>query len=113
MARSHGTAEKALEASGVAWTHLRPHFFMQNLLGSAGTIACEGRIYSCTGEGSVPHIDVRDIASVAVACVTSSGHEGKSYDLTGPEALSMNEVAAWLGAVLGRRIDYVDIPVEA
>jgi len=113
VVQAHADGERDLEASGLAYTHLRPHTFMQNLLGSIPSIVGEGKIYSCMGQGRVPHVDVRDIAAVAVACLTKPGHEGKTYDITGPQALTMEEVAARIGEAIGRKVEYVDLPPEA
>jgi len=74
VVRAHADGERDLEASGLACTHLRPHSFMQNFLGSVPSIVGEGKIYSSMGQGRVPHVDVRDIAAVAVACLTQPGH---------------------------------------
>ncbi len=67
----------------------------------ARTIASEGAIYGAMGDGKVGHIDTRDIAVVAVTVLTSEGHEGQIYPLTGPESLSMAEVAARLSTAPG------------
>jgi uncharacterized protein YbjT (DUF2867 family) len=113
LGRAHGEGERGLEESGLGWTHLRPHSFLQNFFGSIASIAGEGKIYSCMGQGRVPHVDVRDIAAVGAACLTEPGHEGKTYEITGPEALTMDEVAAQLGEAIGRKVEYVDLPPEA
>ena len=57
-------------------------------------------------------LDVRDIAAVAVVCLTEIGHEGKKYPITGSEALSNSEIAEKLGNVLGRKIIYYDVDPE-
>src|SRR2546426_3404844 len=108
--RWHAEAEDYLEASGLAWTHLRPNMFMQNLLGSTPSIAGEGAFYSPLGDARVAHVDVRDIAAVAVKALTDRGHEGKAYTITGPEALTYTEVAEKLTAALGKPVRYVDVP---
>jgi uncharacterized protein YbjT (DUF2867 family) len=112
FARMHGEVENHLKASGLAWTMLRPTFFMQNLLGIASMIKA-GAIYQPAGDGKAAYVDVRDIAAVAAAVLTESGHEGKVYDITGPELLSMHDIAAALSNLLGREIKFVDIPKEA
>jgi uncharacterized protein YbjT (DUF2867 family) len=58
-------------------------------------------------------VDVRDLAAVAVAALTSSRHDNKSYSLTGPEALTFGEMAKQLSTALGRTISFVDVPPEA
>ena len=108
----HGQAEDYLKASGLAWTMLRPNFFMQNLLGQARQIAAEGRIYQPVGDARASFIDVRDIASVAARALVEDGHEGEAYVLTGPEALSYAEVAAKLSEAAGREVTYVPISPE-
>ena len=112
LAKWHGEADRSVMESGVPYTILRPSYFMQNTLGGAATVASDGALYSVMGDGKVGHIDTRDIADVAVAVLTSEGHEGQSYILTGPEALTMAEVAARLSAALGRTIVYVNLPPD-
>jgi uncharacterized protein YbjT (DUF2867 family) len=81
----HRAAEKAIEASGLAWTFLRPNGFMQNMENySLPTIKSQSAFYSSVGDSKVAHVDVRDIAAVAVKALTEPGHEGKAYTLTVP-----------------------------
>lgn len=94
------------------WTILRPHVFMQNFLDMAPTIAREGKIRSASGDGRIPFVDTRDIASVASAALTSQGHSGKKYVLTGPEALSYGDVARIISEAIGRPIEYVAESIE-
>jgi uncharacterized protein YbjT (DUF2867 family) len=108
----HGQAEDFLKESGLAWTILQPNFFMQNLLGQAAQIAAEGRIYQPVGDAKASFIDVRDIAAVAARALTEDVHEGKTYVLTGPEALSFTDVAAKLSDATAREIVYVPITPE-
>ena len=108
----HGQSEEFLKSSGLAWTILQPNFFMQNLLGQARQIAAEGRIYQPVGDASASFIDVRDIAAVVARTLMEDGHEGQTYVLTGPEALSFQEVAAKLSEAAGRSITYVPISPE-
>ncbi len=109
IGRWHGEADQHVIDSGIAYTLLRPAYFMQNQLMSAGTIASQGAIYGMLGDGKVGHIDTRDVAEVAAAVLTGEGHEGKVYPLTGPESLSMTEVAARLSAALGKEVKYVNV----
>jgi uncharacterized protein YbjT (DUF2867 family) len=113
IGRAHYEAESALIASGMRWTMLRPHVFMQNLLGQARAIAHEGRIVGGSGDGRIPFIDTRDIAAVAAVALTRPGHDGQKYILTGPEALSYSEIARILSGVIGRLVEYHDIYDEA
>ena len=113
IGRAHYEAESALMASGMRWTMLRPHVFMQNLLGQARAIAHEGRIVGGSGDGRIPFIDTRDIAAVAAVALTRPGHDGQKYILTGPEALSYSDIARILSGVIGRPVEYHDFYNEA
>ncbi len=106
IGRAHYEAEHELIASGMRWVILRPHVFMQNLLDQLPAIVREGRILAASGSGKIPFIDTRDIAAVAAVTLTHSGHDGKKYVLTGPEALSYFDVARILTTVVGRPIAY-------
>src|SRR5690606_19569817 len=92
-----------------------PAGFMQNLVTySSESIKREGRFYMPVGEGKVSYIDTRDIASVVVEVLMSSDeHQGKIYDLTGPEALSHQEIATLLSEATGKKIDFMNVPEEA
>ncbi|HLL53178.1 MAG TPA: SDR family oxidoreductase [Myxococcaceae bacterium] len=112
LARWHAQTEQELKSSGLKWTILQPHYFMQNLMMSADTIKSQGAFYGAMKNGKVAMVDARDIAAVAVKVLTTPGHEGKTYVITGPEGLSMDEVAQKLSAVLGKPVKYVDISGE-
>jgi uncharacterized protein YbjT (DUF2867 family) len=111
--RWHAQTEKYLADSGLPFTHLRPPFFMQNILRFAPTVRANGEFAGSLNQGKVAMIDVDDIAAVAVAALTTSAHAGKAYVLTGPEALSYADVAVRLSRVLGRTVTYQDMPLEA
>ncbi len=109
LARVHRTVEEAIEASGLQYTFLRPNAFMQNYLTAFGeSIRLEGLLAMPQGHGAVSVIDVRDVAAVAVAALTDARHQGQSYELTGPEALSNNDVVQILSELTHRPIRYVD-----
>jgi uncharacterized protein YbjT (DUF2867 family) len=105
--------EQALKSSGLPWTLLKPTFFMQNTMMAAQTIASDGVIYWDMNDGRLGMIDLRDVADAALAVLTGSGHEGKSYILTGPQAISFHDVAATFSKVLGKDVKYVKVPHEA
>lgn len=111
--RYHAAVEAALRASGMTYTFLRPNLFMQGLLNFRSTIATQNAFYAAISDAPVSAVDVRDIAEVATAALTETGHEGKIYDLTGPQTLTHAEMAEQLSTVLGRRITFVDISPEA
>ena len=111
LANIHRPVEKAIEGSGLAWTFLRPNSFMQNTATfMAQTIKAEGAFYSASGQARISHVDVRDIAAVAVAALTAPGHEGKIYTLCGPEALTYDDIADELSKALGRDIHHISLP---
>jgi uncharacterized protein YbjT (DUF2867 family) len=110
LAKLHRPVEEAIEASGLAWTFLRPNSFMQNAVTfMAPTIKAESLFYSATDRAAISHVDVRDIAAVAVKALTEDGHEGRAYTLTGPEALSYDEFADVLSVALQRSIRHVNL----
>jgi (4-alkanoyl-5-oxo-2,5-dihydrofuran-3-yl)methyl phosphate reductase len=110
----HHGWDAELRASGLDWTVLQPGMFMSNtLLWFAEQIKRQGAVHFPGGEGKVAPIDPRDIAAVAAAALTGTGHQGKSYRLTGPELLSMGDMTRILGEVLGKPLRYVDIPDAA
>jgi uncharacterized protein YbjT (DUF2867 family) len=110
--RYHAAVEEALRRSGVSYTNLRPNLYMQGLLMIGHTIASEGRFFAPASDARVSVVDVRDIAAVAVVALTKSGHEGKTYDITGPEALTHAEMAAQLSEALHRPVAFVDVPEQ-
>ena len=112
ITRQHAEIDPKLVASGLAYTILRPHFFMQNLLMAAESVASDGALYMPVKDGKVGMIDVRDIVEVAAKVLTEDGHEGRTYRLTGPQSISFHDVAAALTKALGREVRYVDVPVE-
>jgi uncharacterized protein YbjT (DUF2867 family) len=109
----HARSEKHLMGSGLAWTMVRPGNFMSNALMWAETIKTQGAFYQPTGEGRWAAIDPADIAAVAVAALTGSGHEGKAYSLTGPESMNAAQYAAKLSSAIGKPVKFVDVPPEA
>jgi uncharacterized protein YbjT (DUF2867 family) len=111
--RQHGETDQALRGSGLPYTILRPNSFYQNMLWSAGTIKDHGAFYLPMRDARQSLVDVRDIAAVAVAVLTGQGHEGQTYEITGPEALSYHDVAATLSQVLGKPVRYIDVPPQA
>ena len=110
--RLHGQTEQQIRASGPSWTFLRPTFFMQNLLGLAGMVK-SGTIYQPAGDSKASFVDIRDIAAVAVKALTEGGHEGKAYDITGPQLLSYHDIARVLSEVTGKPVKYQDVPPAA
>jgi uncharacterized protein YbjT (DUF2867 family) len=111
--RYHAVVEDAIASSEIAFTNLRPNLYMQGLFAYRSLIASEGRFFAPAVDSRVSIVDIRDIAAVAAAALTQAGHEGKTYDITGPEALTHAEMASKLSDALGRHITFVDIPEAA
>lgn len=111
----HWRIEKDLEASGVAWTHLRAGFFMQNLeTMHADGIRRRGAIEIPAGGGRTSFVDVRDLGEAAAAVLAApAAHAGRAYVLTGAEALGYGEVARLLSEALGRPIRYPRLSAAA
>jgi len=107
----HGASERHIRESGVAFTFLRPNSFMQNFI--TYFPPRKGAIYLPWGNGTASFVDTRDIASVAAKALTSDGHGGRIYTLTGPATLGIAEVALILSEVSGREFKYVDVPEAA
>ena len=108
----HKRGESAIRASGVPFTFLRPSGFMTNLLSWAESIRTDGVVRSCTGNGKRAFIHSDDIAAVAVRALTSGEYAGAALALTGPEALSFADVAARIGAAIGRHLRYETMSEE-
>jgi uncharacterized protein YbjT (DUF2867 family) len=113
-ARQHWLAERLLDWSGIGVTHMRPPFFLENLLAvAANSIRSEGKIYLPYGHGRHAPVAGADLARVAVGILTDpAAHLGKTYVPTGPVSLSMAEIATAFTRVLGQPVEYVDIPLE-
>lgn len=102
----HYNVERTLREAGVAWTILRPHHFTQNLLDPLVFDRREGVVRSASGDGRIPFIDTRDIAAAAATVLLNDGHDGRTYTLTGPEALSYGQATEVLSGVLDRPLRY-------
>lgn len=110
--RYHAAVEQHIRRSGIAYTFLRPNLFMQGFLGFSSTIAGKGMFFASIGDARISLVDVRDIAAVAAAALTQDGHEGKIYNITGPDALTHHEIAARFSAVLNRDIRFINVTPE-
>jgi uncharacterized protein YbjT (DUF2867 family) len=113
VSRQHAEIEEAVVSSELPYTLLRPQSFMQNTLMAAPTVAADATIFGAFQAGRLGMIDARDIGEVAARVATEEGHEGKVYTLTGPSAISFDDVAEALTDVLGKDVRYVDVPLEA
>lgn len=91
--RYHAVVEGKIKDSGIAYTFLRPNLFMQGLLAFREAIIGQGKFFAAIGEAKISVIDVRDIGAAAAAALAEEGHQGRTYNLTGPQALSHGEMA--------------------
>ncbi|HEY8796730.1 MAG TPA: SDR family oxidoreductase [Candidatus Dormibacteraeota bacterium] len=112
FARMHAEIEQRLEDSGLAYTHLRAGEFMPSYFRQVPSIVARGIMALPMADARIASVDIGDLAEVAIVVLTTSGHEGKTYPLTGPESLTMAEVAEKLSAAIGKTIRYVDVPHE-
>src|SRR5581483_2434639 len=97
LATWHAESDAYLKANTGSWTVLQPTYFMTNFLGSASTIKKDGAFYGAGKDGKIASIDPRDIAGVAVKALTTDGHAGKTYVLTGKEAFSLQQFGEKIG----------------
>ncbi|GHF68564.1 uncharacterized protein YbjT (DUF2867 family) [Amycolatopsis bartoniae] len=109
IARLHQPVEAALAASGLPWTVLRPNFYLQNFLRQPG-IRAAGEFGFPLITAPVSFVDAEDVARVAAHVLTTDGHDGRTYDLTGPEALTYGDAAKVFSKVLGKPVRYVASP---
>ena len=113
FARMHAEIEDHLAASGMTYTMLRAGEFMQAYFRQVPNITARRELRLPMAGQRIASIDIVDIAAVAVRVLTGTGHENQTYPITGPQALTMAEVAAILSDVIGTAIRYVDVPPEA
>jgi uncharacterized protein YbjT (DUF2867 family) len=114
LGRQHIAAEREIRASGIGWTILRPTFFMDNFIRYYGVDPHkDSQVYLPNGDGKAAWVDPADVGEVAARALCTDRHAGSVIDLTGPELLSTAEALSVLGAVLGHRYTYVDVPGQA
>jgi len=108
----HEDIEDHLEQSGLAWTHLRPSQFMQVYLRSVPAIAGKGVLPLPHSDIALSPVDILDVAKIAFGVLTRPRFENASLDITGPEALTMAEIAETIGTVTGKPVHYEPIDPE-
>jgi uncharacterized protein YbjT (DUF2867 family) len=107
--------ERVIESSPIAWTILRPNWFMQNFTEPSfylEAIRDVGELKAPTGRQATSFVDTRDIADVATAALLDSSHAGQHYTLTGPQALTLTEVVSLIGQAAGHPVRYIDPPLD-
>ena len=106
VARYHILSERAVRASGMAWTFLQPDSFMSNVFRWVPQLGTGDVVRLPFATVPVATIDPGDVAAVAVAALTGDGHEGRSYRLSGPESLLPAEQVAIVARALGREVRF-------
>lgn len=107
----HQRGETAIAATGIPFTFIRPSGFMSNLLAWAQSVKIESIVRSSTGEGRRPFIHPDDIAAVAVEAL-SGQYQGARLAITGPEALTFEEITARISAAVKKPLRYQSISDE-
>ena len=109
----HHATEEALEASGMAWTFLRNNLYAEYQVPTAAQAIASGQLVTNAAGGGTAYVSRDDCAAAAAAVLTSSGHENKSYDITGPQAVTAEELAALAGEIAGKKIEVVHVDDDA
>jgi uncharacterized protein YbjT (DUF2867 family) len=107
--RRHGEIERHLAASGLPRVLLRPRTYLTNLLAYARTVAGTGMLFAPAGTARISFVDPLDVGAAAAECLIGQDHEGRTYTLTGPEAITYERIADELSAATGRTITYVSV----
>ena len=108
----HRDLELAVEASGAAWTHVRPGLFAANALGWAEQLCAEGVVRGPYAAAGYPWVHEADVAEIAVAALVTDDHLGAAYTLTGPAKVSQAEQVRAIGAAIGRELTFEEIAPE-
>jgi uncharacterized protein YbjT (DUF2867 family) len=105
----HKDIESYLERSALSWTHLRPSQFMTEYLREVPTILAQGALFLPLKDAKLVPVDVADIAKAAYLLLTTLGHEGEIYAMSGPRALNMEEIAEQISLAIGKTVRYLSI----
>lgn len=114
--RQHWLSENLFDWANIGAVHLRPGLFLDNLLVvAAHSVATEGKMYLPWGDGKHAGIHSGDIAKIITKILTDtdpSEHIGKKYVITGEKSRTMAEVASTISSIIGKDVEYVNIPDE-
>jgi uncharacterized protein YbjT (DUF2867 family) len=111
--RYHAAVERRIRELGIGFTFLRPNLYFQGLLAFQPMIAATGSFVAPIGDARISAVDVRDIAAVAAIALVEEGHEGKTYTITAPAAVTHKEIASALSKAIGRPVAFSDVPPDA
>jgi NAD(P)H dehydrogenase (quinone) len=109
IATEHGETEELLHESGLDWTVLRNATYAELQVPPGALAIAGGKLYTNAGTGRLVSVSRRDCARAAAAVMTTDGHAGKTYDVTGHEALSQGDLAGLLSEVSGRPVEVVPV----
>lgn len=112
--KEHENIEDYLVGSGLKWTFIRPSQFMQFYLPGrpTGVNMAKAALILPIGNAMLSPIDLEDVAKACMKLLTEAGHEGKIYEMTGPDALNMHEACEIISRVINKRISYFDITID-
>ncbi len=106
-AAMHRETEQILRDSGVAWTMLRNHLYADNIVSQAQRMVAQGRVVVQPDEIPTAYVTREDCAAAAAAVLLTPGHEGRVYDITGPQAVLRSDIARIASEVTGRPVEIV------
>jgi NAD(P)H dehydrogenase (quinone) len=113
IAVEHAETERAIIDSGLDWTFLRNGVYVEPLLDFWADEAAEGALVINAGDGRTAFVTREDCAAAAAAVLTGEGHQGRAYDITGPDLLTLSDVAALLSDITGRVVETVRLDDDA
>ncbi|WP_375425653.1 SDR family oxidoreductase [uncultured Friedmanniella sp.] len=109
----HAGTEQALRDSGLTWTMLRNNLYAHMQLPVLEQAAASGQLVTNTGDGATAYVTREDCAAAAAAVLTTDGHDGRAYDITGPEALTAADLVALARRTSGREVELVALDDDA
>jgi uncharacterized protein YbjT (DUF2867 family) len=113
LMREHHEVDEDVLQGPAAWTLLKPHLYLQNLLRAADAVRRDGLLSAPMGESRFPLVDTRDVGAAAATVLRDpAAHAGRTYNLTGPAAYSYDDVAAAMASVAGRAVSYEAVPPQ-
>ena len=112
LAPEHKSTEELIEASGIPFTILRNGWYTENYVAAAKQAAESGVLVSSIGDGQVASASRKDYADAAAAVLTTEGHDGKVYELSGDYAWTQDELAAAISKVTGKKVVYTPVNTE-
>jgi NAD(P)H dehydrogenase (quinone) len=107
LASDHFATEEIIKQSGLAWTMLRNSIYANTLVPQAAKMIADGKATVSDSDSRIGYVTREDCAAAAAAVLSTSGHENKAYDITGPELIGPREIAAAASAVTGKKIELV------